>query len=658
MARTHAKPSAQKPDTSAQQKPDRTLDALPDTIDFRDVLYVPSLIRVLPQSDLDAYRRYAIPVLDQGREGACTGFGLATVANYLLRVRASAPNADEVSAWMLYTMAKRYDEWPGEDYDGSSARGAMKGWHKHGLCALWIWKDNHDTTLTEERSADAITRPLGAYFRVNHKDLVAMHAAITEAGILYATCLVHKGWQSVKTGDEQIPFQSGSIGGHAFAIVGYDREGFWIQNSWGPTWGSGGLARITYSDWLVNGTDVWVAALGAPVHFDQTFANAPMMSAAPRAYESRTYADLRPHIVTAKNDGVLDPNGAYGLTPQGLENILMERLPRRTKSWTTKRVVLYAHGGLVKEETAIQTVANNLEALLREEVYPVSFIWRSDAFTTLANILKEAILGRRSEGILDAAKDFMFDRIDDTLEPLARLLGGKALWDEMKENAEGATTNAEGAARLTADHLADLYKQKLIDEIHLVGHSAGSIFHAKLAAYLVRKQLPIKSLSLWAPACTMKTFDTVFKPMVEKKQIEAFDLYTLDDATEQADDCADIYHKSLLYLVSAALEEVPRIWTRGGTPLLGLERDAAAIDKAFWRSGAADWYVAPGAQSTATHHGDFDDDPKTLLTTLARITGRRTSAATMEAAAMVRTPSPVRVRRGRRSLGSALMRPI
>ena len=41
---------------------------------------------------------------------------------------------------MLYEMAKRYDEWPGEDYDGSSARGAMKGWHKHGVCSDEHWR--------------------------------------------------------------------------------------------------------------------------------------------------------------------------------------------------------------------------------------------------------------------------------------------------------------------------------------------------------------------------------------------------------------------------------------------------------------------------------------------------------------------------------------
>ena len=41
-------------------------------------------------------------------------------------------------------MARRYDEWPGEDYTGSSARGAMKGWHKHGVCAEAEWRYEAD----------------------------------------------------------------------------------------------------------------------------------------------------------------------------------------------------------------------------------------------------------------------------------------------------------------------------------------------------------------------------------------------------------------------------------------------------------------------------------------------------------------------------------
>src|SRR3712207_8783059 len=34
------------------------------------------------------------------------------------------------------------------------------------------------------------------------------------------------------------------------------------------SWGSGGIARLSYVDWLANGSDAWVAALGAPVDLE------------------------------------------------------------------------------------------------------------------------------------------------------------------------------------------------------------------------------------------------------------------------------------------------------------------------------------------------------------------------------------------------------
>src|SRR5512145_2366361 len=125
----------------------RTLDARPDTLDFRDRMFEPTLIEVPVRRPLQEYRKRAVPILDQGTEGACTGFGLATVVDYLLRTRTHKPDKKQVSPWMLYYLAKRYDEWQGVNYEGSSARGAMKGWQKHGACALDLFNKT-DTTLS------------------------------------------------------------------------------------------------------------------------------------------------------------------------------------------------------------------------------------------------------------------------------------------------------------------------------------------------------------------------------------------------------------------------------------------------------------------------------------------------------------------------------
>lgn len=146
--------------------PDKAPPALPDTLDFRDRMFEPTLIEVPVRLELETYLKSNPPILNQGQEGACTGFALATVVNYLLRTRSGAADHTTVSPRMLYEMARRHDEWPGEEYSGSSARGAMKGWHKHGVCSEELWPyfiGEQPNEFTNERLGDAQARPLGAY---------------------------------------------------------------------------------------------------------------------------------------------------------------------------------------------------------------------------------------------------------------------------------------------------------------------------------------------------------------------------------------------------------------------------------------------------------------------------------------------------------------
>lgn len=635
--------------TKGKKRPRRTLDARPDPMDFRDRMYVATLVEVPVRRPLSTYRDLGMPILDQGQEGACTGFGLAAVANYLLRARKVYPDTTEVSPRMLYEMAKRYDEWPGTAYSGSSARGAMKGWHKHGVCAARLWpyapKAKADP-LTHERAVDASGRPLGAYFRVNHRDLVGMHAALTEVGILYATAQVHAGWDRVDLQTGDIPLDHDIQGGHAFAIVAYDERGFWIQNSWGDDWGASGFARISYDDWLQNGTDIWVARLGVPVRLELSLSQAIARSELAGRSEALSQADLRPHIISLGNDGRLSTSGPFGTTPEHLAEIFTRDFPRVTEGWKKKRLLLYAHGGLVSEQSAAQRVADYREALLKAEVYPVSFVWKTDYWTTLTNILRDAISRRRPEGFVDDAKDFLLDRLDDGLEQIARLLTGKAEWDEMKENSFLATADAKGAISLTAPFLQALAKAGV--EIHMAGHSAGGIFLALPVQLLAGKGalkghlqgrtglgLKIASCTLWAPACTTSLFKECYLPAMEQGALDRFALFTLTDDAERDDHCAGIYHKSLLYLVSNAFEDLPHIPLPGrmrqpGTPILGMARfilEDPVLKKLF--KADRNWILSPNlaTEGSATasrshHHGDFDDDKATVKATMARILGQ------------------------------------
>ena len=180
MATTKKKTPKQRPAGNPAPEGMPLLDARPDTADFRDRMFEPTLVDVPTESPLEHFIAQGVPILDQGSDGACTAFGLATVAHALLRRRRPEAETGPVSTRMLYDMARRYDEWEGEGYSGSSCRGAMKAWHRHGVCSEALWPYVPGLALepyTDERARDALRNPLGAYYRVNHKDLVAMHAA-------------------------------------------------------------------------------------------------------------------------------------------------------------------------------------------------------------------------------------------------------------------------------------------------------------------------------------------------------------------------------------------------------------------------------------------------------------------------------------------------
>ena len=89
----------------------RILNVQPDVTDLRDRVYEPALLDLAlkmdpPKSDLS-------PIRDQGQEGACTGFALASAITLMNRIRhARIDPSIEVpmsSPRMLYEMAKIND---------------------------------------------------------------------------------------------------------------------------------------------------------------------------------------------------------------------------------------------------------------------------------------------------------------------------------------------------------------------------------------------------------------------------------------------------------------------------------------------------------------------------------------------------------------------
>ncbi len=659
---------------TAAEKLNKKLDAFPDKIDIRDWFYEPTL-QALPDQLINCD---CVPIiLDQGTEGACTGFALAAVANYHLvkngRCAAEIIEKDGVSSRMLYEMARRYDEWPGEEYEGSSARGTMKGWTAHGVVKEWMWTKEMKgpSHLNDELAKEATTIPVGAYYRVLHRQIRDMHAALHETGVLYATLMVHAGWHKPekpvktysylrdgKTKRISLPViqrKGRADGGHAIAIVGYTRDGFIIQNSWGKKWGNKGFALLPYEDWMLHASDCWVVQLGVPIDMglwkqDQ---NADTAAGKQRASHVIPLEEIRPYVINIGNNGFLSESGNYWTTEKDIERMFSSIYDIGEKeNWKKKRIMLYLHGGLNSETAVARRIISFKEVCLKNEIYPVHIMWETDFWNSLKSSVFDIFTNddRASANWLQKLREATLEIKDRTFE-LTASKPGTMLWDEMKENAKLASKkptekNEKRRAIITiaeqglAAYQALAAAEKAKWEIHIVAHSAGSIFTAYALETLLEIGIPVKSVQFMAPAISIKLFKEKLFPLIEKNDALRPTIYLLSDKGERDDDVS-AYGKSLLYLVSNAFER------KRETPILGMEKfvngENDELDEEFidgevaemlrkkingWDSlviaGAAPAEKKSGGDiSRSETHGGFDNDTYTLNSILFRILGKQ-----------------------------------
>jgi hypothetical protein len=153
-------------------------------------------------------------LLDQGNEGSCTGFGSA----HFLQ---AAPYMHKLTydfARGIYLEARRNDEWPGEDYEGSSVRGAMKAMVKLGLITgsyVWAW------------------------------DLETMKRHLLYRGPVVIGVSWYAGMMSTDAKGFITPI-GGVVGGHCVCVTYYSskKDYFLGPNNWGTAWGKKGWWRM------------------------------------------------------------------------------------------------------------------------------------------------------------------------------------------------------------------------------------------------------------------------------------------------------------------------------------------------------------------------------------------------------------------------------
>lgn len=185
--------------------------------DPRDGKYTMSL--ALPSKkffNLPRFWRYwkSGTILDQGETPQCVGYSWRQWLSSAPIMTKSGP-----SALSIYSEAQRLDEWPGEDYDGTSVRGGAKALDTRGHIKTYLWAstpDELESWVLNNGPVIVGTNWYNDMFYPNEKT-----GMVNPTGFL--------------------------AGGHAYVIIGYNKllKRYRCVNSWGQNWGQNGRFSIS-----------------------------------------------------------------------------------------------------------------------------------------------------------------------------------------------------------------------------------------------------------------------------------------------------------------------------------------------------------------------------------------------------------------------------
>lgn len=177
---------------------------------FIESEYDPRDIEFIPENDINTeelpkefnYSIYNdITIKNQGNTSTCVPTSLSTVLEVM-----EYPNID------IYDIYKRR---PNSPEDGMQIRDALK----------IIKKDINDSFFQ--------------YYRLRSKFQI-QYSLVSNGPCIFAL--------PVKSNNLEFWKGSENLGGHAIVCIGFDNEGFILQNSWGYNWGNYGRTKLKYED--------------------------------------------------------------------------------------------------------------------------------------------------------------------------------------------------------------------------------------------------------------------------------------------------------------------------------------------------------------------------------------------------------------------------
>lgn len=151
-------------------------------------------------------------ILDQGNTPQCVGYawkGYKKIAPVITNTGLLAPQ--------IYRRAQQLDEWPGENYPGTSVRAGAKVLEEEGILQEYMWAYNITTITNWLLTRGPVCVGTDWYNNMFHPDT-----------------------------NGRLHIGGGVAGGHAYLLSGYNSKTKLVRmiNSWGRMWGQAGRAWI------------------------------------------------------------------------------------------------------------------------------------------------------------------------------------------------------------------------------------------------------------------------------------------------------------------------------------------------------------------------------------------------------------------------------
>ena len=346
---------------ASQRKKERKKNVVADSIDLRDRPYMPS-VTVIPAASIPP--PLYIPVLNQRETNACTGFALASVIYHLQykakREKQIPDKVQAVSPFMLYSMARRYDEFPGNPIRGHRFEPARRD---EGLVQVrrmpggYVEEPRRCPKPNVEPGRRLVAEcgevSAGRVLPRRHESVTDMQVALNEIGALYASAVCHTGWLE---GENVQAIEAGFLGDSVsrrctpsearmpsrLSVTRKRVSSFTTRGT--PNWGSGGRAILTYEDWTSRTR--WTAGWRSLACTDGVWnsrlrrrrrCGGRRTACSWQAIETLRNRELDPFIIDMENNGRLSNTGDFRTQDSDVDALLNQHIGEARKSVATGR---------------------------------------------------------------------------------------------------------------------------------------------------------------------------------------------------------------------------------------------------------------------------------------------------------------------------------